>query len=132
MQTPPTDAVRPRVTKYVVAVQRYLERVGHATNSEILEYVRRWFPDVSATTVHRITTRMMERGELQMAPSMDATAIRLDANLLPHDHFMCTNCGMLKDADIQSRVLPILEEVVGDGCSISGRLVISGLCKRCT
>lgn len=123
--------VQARTTKYVTAIHGYLAKTGHATNAEILGYVRQTYPLVSATTIHRVTARMLERGELQPAPSKDANAMRFDANLTPHDHFMCMSCGMLKDADVQLRVRPILEEAMGAGCSISGRLVISGLCKRC-
>ncbi|HEY5667664.1 MAG TPA: hypothetical protein VIR03_00705 [Candidatus Saccharimonadales bacterium] len=38
---------------------------------------------------------------------------------------------MLRDADINEKLRPIIEESIGDGCSISGRLVVSGYCKHC-
>ncbi|MFZ1360666.1 MAG: transcriptional repressor [Candidatus Saccharimonadales bacterium] len=119
-----------RTTKYTAAVQQFVMRAGHATNAEILAALQSDYPDLSATTVHRITCRMAERGTLQLAPSLDNT-MRYDANLTPHDHFMCNGCGMLKDATLGDTLRPAIEKTIGDGCSISGSLTVSGLCKYC-
>jgi Fur family peroxide stress response transcriptional regulator len=120
-----------RTTKYITAVRDCMNRMGHATNADILTELRGEFPDLSATTVHRITTRMVERGELQLAPSGQENVMRFDANLAPHDHFMCEHCGLLKDAELNGTLGPIIEKAIGDGCSISGSLTVSGTCKSC-
>lgn len=111
-------------------VREVMQGLGHATNAQLLEALQQEYPSLSATTVHRITERMLERGELLLAPASD-NAHRYDANLTPHDHFMCTNCGMLRDADLDEKVRPMIERSIGDGCTISGRIVVSGLCKHC-
>ena len=126
--TAPTPVAR--TTKYTTAVATYLEQVGHATNADILAALQHDYPDLSATTVHRITCRMAERGELQLAPSLSNT-MRYDANLAPHDHFMCNRCGMLRDALLGDTIRPTIEQSIGDGCSISGSLTVSGICKNC-
>jgi Fe2+ or Zn2+ uptake regulation protein len=123
--------VHERMTKYVAAVKMYVEQAGHATNAEILMTLHKDYPALSATTVHRITSRMVERGELRLAPASPDNAMRFDANMVPHDHFLCMKCGLLRDADINKKLRPIIEESIGDGCSISGRLVVSGYCKNC-
>jgi Fe2+ or Zn2+ uptake regulation protein len=120
-----------RTTKYVSAIRLLMQQFGHATNAQLLAALHESYPDVSATTVHRITTRLQERDEIRLAPPTADNAQRYDANTLPHDHFQCTQCGQLRDADIRDTILPIVESAIGDGCSISGRLVISGLCKQC-
>ena len=120
-----------RTTKYMTAVRDCMNRVGHATNVELLTELRAEFPDLSATTVHRITTRMVERGELQLAPSGEGNVMRFDANLAPHDHFMCEHCGLLRDAQLSGALGPMIEKAIGDGCSISGSLTVSGTCKAC-
>lgn len=120
-----------RTTKYVVAVKDYLAEVGHASNSEILEDLRQIYKDLSATTIHRITTRLLERGEIALAPVANDNSMRFDANINPHDHFKCTECGLLRDANIKNQIQPILEDSIGGGCSISGRLTIAGLCNKC-
>ena len=123
--------VNERVTKYMLAVQAHLNTVGHATNADLLRVLHAEYPALSATTIHRITTRMVERGELRLAPATPENAMRFDANLVPHDHFMCMGCGLIKDADISDAIRPLLEKSIGDGCAISGRLVVSGYCKQC-
>lgn len=129
VQTPPS--VQERTTKYISAVRNFVEQVGHATNAEILGALQHDYPSVSATTIHRITTRLAERGELQKAPTGQDNVLRFDANVEQHDHFMCSNCGVLKDAYLDDAVRPLIEKSIGDGCAISGRLVVSGICKSC-
>lgn len=120
-----------RETKYTTAVREAIAVCGHATNAELLETVQRTYPQVSATTIHRITSRLCERGELQLAPSGRENALRYDANLTPHDHFMCNECGLMRDAQLGDVVRPEIEAAIGDGCSLSGSLTVSGLCRRC-
>lgn len=128
-----SKAIKPqdRTTKYVSAVRRHMQTLGHATNHQLLEALRVDYPDVSATTVHRVTARLLERGELQLAPSGQANVLRFDANTEPHDHFMCEACDLLRDAQLGDIVRPQIERAIGDGCSISGSLTVSGICKKC-
>ncbi len=120
-----------RATKYTTAVRDCVASLGHATNTEILASLRHEFPGVSATTVHRVTNRLLERGDLQLAPSGSANLLRFDANLQPHDHFMCSTCGLLKDVSLQKDVRPLVERALGDGCTITGSLTVAGVCKGC-
>jgi Fe2+ or Zn2+ uptake regulation protein len=120
-----------RSTRYVKDVQDFLGHVGHATNIEILEHLQKTYTDVSATTVHRITARLVERGKLSLAPAAKGNVMRFDANTESHDHFLCSNCDMLRDTDVADDIRPLIEKSIGDGCKISGNLVISGLCKKC-
>lgn len=119
-----------RQTKYCRAIQAVLESMGHATNAELLIELRKTYPGLSATTVHRATTRLASRETIALAPSSHDGLIRYDANTAPHDHFLCTGCGLLRDTDIKDRVVPILESAIAD-CRISGRLTINGICKQC-
>lgn len=120
-----------RNTKYTAAIRHWMSVLGHATNLELLEKLRDEFPNLSATTVHRVTSRLVERGELQLAPGTCGSAIRLDANPERHDHFMCEHCGALMDANLRDEVRSTLERSIGNGCSISGNLTISGMCRKC-
>lgn len=120
-----------RASKYIVAARDYMQHVGHSTNAELIAILRLQYPELSATTVHRITVRMVERGELQFAPNGKDNVMRFDANLIPHDHFICEKCDLLKDAILDEKVRPLIEQAIGDGCSISGSLTVSGMCKKC-
>lgn len=120
-----------RTTKYSVAVMAFVKRVSHATNADVLKQLRRQFPDVSATTIHRVTTRLVDSGKLRLAPPGINNVLRFDANVRVHDHFMCTRCKVLRDADFRPTVVPELEKMLGDDCKISGRITVTGLCKKC-
>ena len=106
-------------------------QAGHATNADLLEKLQSSYPNVTATTIHRITTRLVERGKLAVAPVANGNVLRFDANIEPHDHFHCSSCDMLRDTNVADKIRPALEQSIGEGCSISGNLVISGLCKNC-
>lgn len=108
-----------------------MRRLGHATNHELLENLRKTYPELSATTVHRITTRLHERGELQLAPSGRDGALRYDNNQTVHDHFICSACGLIRDASLGDSVRPAIEQAIGSDCSLSGSLTVSGVCKNC-
>ena len=120
-----------RQTKYCKAIQAELANLGHATNLDLHVALQKQFPDVSATTVHRATARLAERGKIGIAPAMIDGSMRYDDNPNPHDHFMCAHCGLLKNTNVKDNLAPILEQSIGEGCSISGQLLISGTCKKC-
>lgn len=125
-----TETVATRKTKYCQAIEDCLDTMRHATNADLLEQLRKLFPDLSATTVHRATARLAERGTIAIAPPTNDGVMRYDSNITPHDHFQCSECGLLKDTDIKDQVSPLLESALG-GCQISGRLLISGICNKC-
>ena len=119
-----------RQTKYCNAIKSTLVINGHATNNELLYELRKVFPELSATTVHRATARLARRGEIATAPASKDGSMRYDTNIKPHDHFLCNNCDTLRDTDVKEKITPVLESSIGD-CQISGRLTISGTCKNC-
>jgi len=126
-----TETILQRQTKYCNAIKDQLRPLGHATNAELLLVLRNSFPKLSATTVHRATARLASRGLILIAPPDCHNSIRYDSNIIPHDHFQCSSCGSLKDADIRDKIIPIIEGSI-NGCKISGRLIINGTCKKCT
>ncbi len=125
-----TTEVKARQSKYCTAIESLVAELGHATNQELLTGLRQDFPELSATTVHRATARLASRGQLAMAPLALDGSMRYDANLVPHDHFQCSNCYRLRDADVRDKVIKLIQESIED-CGIGGRLVITGVCKEC-
>ncbi|NTW61291.1 hypothetical protein HGB24_01200 [Candidatus Saccharibacteria bacterium] len=125
-----TSIVKKRQTKYCLAIEDELARLGHATNARLLELLRQNYPDLSATTIHRATTRLCGRGEISIAPPAPDGSIQYDSNTEPHDHFQCSVCGMLKDTNIKAKIIDTLESSIGD-CDVSGQLTIIGICKNC-
>lgn len=119
-----------RTTPQIKAVTEALQKLGHATNAQVLHLLKQEYPTLSPTTVHRITARLLERGALASAPADEQGAMRYDYNTNPHDHFICTNCGGMRDLDVSEALIPKISEALG-GCSITGRLVIRGSCDVC-
>jgi Fe2+ or Zn2+ uptake regulation protein len=125
-----TTTLKQRQSKYCIEIQRTLKSLGHATNSELLAYLRHSYPELSATTVHRATNRLALRGSIAIAPPDKDGSMRYDANTVAHDHFQCLSCGLIKDVYVKEKVVPILESSIGD-CWVSGQLTIYGTCKKC-
>ena len=119
-----------RTTKYTSAVLAFMQEAHHATNAQILEYLQQAFPDLTATTVHRITSRMVERHELALAPATKDNAARFDSNLSVHDHFQCECCDGLRDIELPQALFNTIQAKLGE-CKLNGRLVVQGSCARC-
>lgn len=107
-----------------------MKEAGHATNTQILASLQRAYPELSATTVHRITTRMIERRELGLAPVAKGSAARFDVNTTPHDHFQCLRCDRLRDVELPQEVFSAIQKMMGD-CKLNGRLTVQGSCDKC-
>ena len=120
-----------RQTKYCTQIEALASELGHASNAQILQGLQRIYPELSATTVHRATARLASRGKLGIAPNDINGSMRYDANTQPHDHFLCSQCGILKDVDIADQVTKLLQQSITD-CGASGRITISGTCKQCS
>lgn len=124
------STITPRSTKYCRAIELIVKNFGHATNQEIHAALRLKYPKVSLTTVHRVTTRLFLRGRIAQAPTTSDGSLRYDANLSEHDHFICAQCGGVRDINTAPQTIDILEEALG-GCRVTGRLVIYGSCQKC-
>ncbi len=128
-----TTTIIPRTTKFVEEIMPVLKQRGHATNHELMLLLQETFPDVSATTVHRLTNRLKERGLIGLAPPCRDGSARYDSNPQPHHHFMCTRCDRLCDveqSDAAERVIANIKQLSAD-CAIAGSLTMQGICKKC-
>ena len=124
------NLVLTRNTKYTDEVISLLEKKNHLTNLEILVELKKKFPDLAATTVHRITSRFISNGTLSIAPSNSNGDSRFDSNITPHDHFVCRSCDGLRDINVAETVIPEINKALGN-CRVTGRIVIYGSCDSC-
>lgn len=113
-------------TKQVLKVARDL---GHATNLEILQETQKAIPGISATTVHRITTRLINAGMLSKGPDIGGSMI-IDANSSVHDHFVCKECVGIKDIKLDETARKEIKLQV-PGLKLESSLTITGSCKYC-
>lgn len=119
-----------RNTKYTKAVQDIISKLGHASNAQIAAKLRTDFDDVSDTTVHRITRRLLLDNVIALAPNGPDGAHRFDANTGSHDHFECAHCHVLRDMIVGDTVRTELSKKL-DGCALTGSLLITGNCHKC-
>ncbi len=119
-----------RTTRYTEAVRQAVCYLGHATNTEIANRLRTTYPHISATTVHRVTQRLYEDGELGKGPKTHDGAQRYDYKTVQHDHFVCSTCGYIRDISVSSACRSIIQCSLEDAV-ISGPLTVTGACKNC-
>ena len=124
-----TQVVR-RSTKYTNNVLNIVRSKQHATNAEIAHELRKVHSEVSDTTVHRVTQRLYDDGLIGLAPPTKKGCLRYDGYTKLHDHFVCSDCGNLRDIKIADEVRRQIARELGD-CYFDGPLTITGMCKTC-
>lgn len=126
-------ATASRQTKYVSAVFDTLRQLGHATNQDLLRTIQAMHPDVSATTIHRVTARLKERGVIGSAPKTAHGSERYDSNPKPHHHFVCGSCSRVCDVPESAEAARIIRQLEGlsGECALAGTLTMQGICKAC-
>lgn len=128
-----SSVITSRQTKYVTTLFKALKRLQHATNLELLAEVQKSYPEVSATTIHRVSARLKERGVIGCAPKTANGSERYDSNPRPHHHFLCSSCGRICDMPETAQakaVITQLENLTKD-CAVAGSLTMMGICKDC-
>lgn len=105
----------------------------HATNNQILDFARQLYPEVTATTIHRVTARLKERGIIACAPKTTTAEERYDIDPTPHHHFMCSTCDRLCDVpeNEQSRAAVELLGSMSRRCTFAGMVTLQGTCEDC-
>jgi Fur family ferric uptake transcriptional regulator len=113
-----------------LVLEAVMETKTHPTAEWVYEAVRRAMPRVSLGTVYRNLQVLVEEGKLKSF--VRDGLIRYDADLDPHDHFVCERCGMLLDIPRATESLPGERRLKSQGHLISGRtLEYHGLCRKC-
>ncbi len=100
---PPTpqarDAAR-RMTRQRQVVLDVVRRLDtHPTADEVYDHVRRRLPRVSLATVYRNLETLSGQGLIHKIGHCDIQ-MRFEADLHPHLHLRCIDCGDLRDAPI--------------------------------
>jgi len=111
------------------AVLKTLRELRHATNMTLYAVLHPTMPTLSVQAVHRITARLLERGEIGLAPS-DGRQLMLDANPHTHDHFACTSCGGLMDIQLPESTIAAIQAQLGRNLVRDG-IVLNGRCESC-
>lgn len=72
----------------------------HPTANWIYDRLKEEFPSLSMGTVYRNLTILQEQGLVKKIEN-GSTFDRFDANITPHYHFICEECGAIKDLEVE-------------------------------
>ena len=104
---------------------------GHHSPEKIYAAVRRRIPSISLATVYNNLRLFIERGLLREVTPHSST-LRVDGNLKPHHHLVCSRCKSVQDIDGDFIDFKRLSAHVPDGFDLTQSLVeVFGLCRRC-
>ena len=78
-----------------------MTRTDHHTADVVYMNVRQEFPKISLGTVYRNLTWLCDLDDI-LKLNMGDGADHFDANIKPHYHFICTECGSVIDLDMKS------------------------------
>lgn len=120
------------LTHQRLVIYEELLRMGdHPAPEEVYERVRQKIPSLSLATVYNNIKTFVEHGLLREL-SIHHGSLRLENNLTPHHHLVCTNCKAIEDLD-ESDFEPIrLKKSLPKGFAVHRFSVeVLGLCKSC-
>ena len=87
------------VTHQRLVIYEELMKMGeHPSPEAIYEQVRTRLPTVSLATVYNTINTFVDHGLLRQL-SIHHGSLRLERNLDPHHHLVCTHCKAIEDID---------------------------------
>lgn len=105
---------------------------GHHTPESVFAAVRRRIPSVSLATVYNNLRLFIECGLLREV-TPHASTLRVDGNLQPHHHLVCSRCKKVQDIDVDFVDFKKLSRRAPEGFDLSRSVVeVFGLCRRCS
>lgn len=115
-----------RITSQKQKVLEYLENTNqHPTADKIYKEVKRDLPRISKSTVYRILDQFSKNKKIK---KLDTGRSHFDATTSDHAHFVCKNCGKVRDMrDVQVPKISNTEY----GKPEKAELFYYGICKKC-
>lgn len=105
---------------------------GHYSPEQIYARVRRRIPSISLATVYKNIRLFVEHGLLREV-TPHGPALRVDGNLEPHHHLVCSRCKSVQDIEGEFIDFRRLSRQLPDGFDVTQPLVeVFGLCRRCS
>ena len=123
---------RLKVTHQRTEVFREVARTdAHPDAETVLKRVRRRIPAISLDTVYRTLKLLVDRGLIRKVDLAGERA-RFDANVGTHHHFVCRECGLIRDFTSDALdALPPPRQARRWGRIESVQVQMRGLCSGC-
>ena len=104
---------------------------SHPSARWIYDKLKPDIPDLSLGTVYRNIALFKEEGKAQVICSLNSEE-RLDGNVTPHPHFICTCCNSVFDIGNDNIDSGIASELSERGFSVESRYILYyGICPDC-
>lgn len=115
-----------------VIYEALLALSGHPSPEAVYEAVRQQIPSISLATVYKNLKTFVDCGLLAEV-SLHHGSARLETNLTPHHHFVCTRCRAILDVE-ESDLEPVrLKNDAPCGFTVHRYSVeVIGICKDCS
>lgn len=115
------------------AILAYLRQTDEHPSAEmVLAHVRKEIPDLSLGTVYRNLALFKQQGIVMSLGSVDGVE-RFDGNINPHVHFICRQCGAVRDLHEIRLPEELLSQAEHDaaGKIDQWQLIFNGNCEGC-
>ncbi len=121
-----------KYSKQREAIYEFLNsRLDHPSADTVYENVKKEFPNISLGTVYRNLNLLVEIGRAVRIVTKNGFD-RFDAKIAPHYHFICGDCGCIKDLQIQpisnveSQANALTDDVI-----LGHEINFLGICEEC-
>lgn len=105
---------------------------SHPTAEWVYQQLKPEYPDLSLGTVYRNIAQFKEDGQIITVDVVNGQE-RYDGNVIPHTHFVCTECGTVLDID-ESFIGEEANRQISEKYGLvvdSHELVFYGKCSQC-
>lgn len=112
-----------------LVLKTVMDNLIHPTAQEIYNMTREKDPTISMGTVYRNLNLLAEQGKI-LRIKVPGGADRYDGTIEPHNHAVCTKCGMVMDYTFDFDGLSSQLEKSGFKCE-ELNITVRGTCKNC-
>ncbi len=121
-----------KLTPQRLAILDYLEgNHAHPTAAQIFQDLKSQYPTMSMATVYNTVGSLVKLGLIREL-KIDKEHSSYDFEVEPHHHFLCRNCGLVKDVGLEApppSFRKFEEENKAHVEEVS--ILLSGLCENC-
>ncbi|MFO7975603.1 MAG: Fur family transcriptional regulator [Candidatus Hydrogenedentota bacterium] len=121
-----------RVTYQRMEIYRAVASSETHPDAEAIHHtVRKYIPSISPDTVYRNLRLLADYGLVSIV-GMSDERLRFDANMELHHHFVCVECGLIRDfSSHRLEHMKFPKEAEAFGTPFSSHLEVQGICSKC-
>jgi Fur family transcriptional regulator, peroxide stress response regulator len=115
----------------MIIFQEVAESEEHPNAESVYQEVRKKLPIVSLDTVYRTLWMLQDLGLITNLGGRGR--VRFDGNMRPHHHFVCNECGLIRDFHSNAfDLLRIPKEIKNLGSGETVHIEVKGICIECS